>query len=374
MTIDRLTDAIGMIDDRFIAAAKNRSAHRHRHITRIAAVLAAILLIPAAVWGGVHALGHMHASSGGAAVYLGMVTNGGCIYRKGHDYYAYTPQSSSQRIITNAGDKVQIVGSSVYYSDRGGTSLYRFDTNTGKSRALYTVDGTESRLVFTVQLSGNVIVGVIDKEKEQQDEFLIDGDTGKVLRRLSYRVSIADAEDMGTTYFEIYRGKTNPLIVRRMPKSEGSKKYGIYVNGTEMLGNGIASYPFPSFWGGNLVFECYPTSRDETVDERYYFIVTAYGGFVEESVLAEEGTPEFSYVDIADNYWYIDEGELYILHGNGKGTATREHIQKDADIPLYFMSTDGHYVYSVDSPTANTQQCWVYTGGELHLIDDDITD
>ena len=258
----------------------------------------------------------------------------------------------------------------VYYSC--GRTFGVVPHETGKREVLYRSGlFTSSFVRHTLQPDGTVILTIYDRRAEQQEELLLDGKSGEVLKTVMERT---DYDDVDILYSESHYlvGERELTLV---PTEVSPHDYDLQEHGHSILPEGVTvqSLSAAQYFGDSLRFICaYP----EKYREGSIFFVRPDGEdtflIIPANHYYHNGTAEY----LMDVQYTGDDYEVWCLD-----TMTNESwaLAIGEGPTIYSIETDGEVVYAC-VPWDDYQALWKVVRDEagrpaaLELLDEDILD
>ena len=382
MNREQLFEGIGGLDEALLVRSEGRAQSRERRQLKwdekirrkkrlrrwltVAACVALVILGTAEV---IDRMGYLRM---GCSAWAGTLVDGVYYYNVSHSgVWRYTPQDGSRRIVSAwEADGWQVNAYGIYYTQ--GRSLYVREHESGKKRRLYRAGLFESTDIgLSMQTDGNVVVRVYNRRKDivyEVYELLLNGVTGNVLGEVTEKVSYSEKGLLySESHFQV--GERQLILV----KEEGKEGYDLLENGESLLPEGrrLESSNWIRYYGSTLFL---PFCREKDAVSSDYLVVRPDGS---DSIL-ESGNRSFL-TGTDDFLFYLigNAGTVNTLWCMEIATGECWQVQKNREITIYDMVTDGEWMYTC-VPWSEEQVCWRLVYDEsgrpaiLELVSEDI--
>ena len=350
------------------------------------AAAACVCLVLGSTFGIMVKLGYFSAGCGG---WPGTIVNGDYYYTVPHSgVWRYTPGGESEKLLSALWMDGWLVNENGLYFDRG-RSLYRKDLTTGKIQRLYTASLWEcSHIGFSLEEDGTIVLTVYDKRRERQQQLLVDGLNGDVLKQLSDWVDYSEIRYGDSDGYQMYEyrwytcGDDIYELVYTTDRN-GDASDDLLLNGESVLPHGWYAVfrPRQDDLNGNLLVDVYTGRKEDYWKTQKTLLIRADGTT---ALLEYRGydtaTPDGRYLFFARSIDAVVQGsELANSPIGCCDTETGEvwPLAMDAETDVYDMTSDGQYLYT-SAPWADEQACWRIKQDEsgrpaaLTLLDADI--
>lgn len=359
MNREQLFEGIGGLDEALLVRSEGRAQSRKskqikwdektgrkKRLRRWLTVAACVALV---ILGAAEVIDRMDYLRMGCSALAGTLVDGVYYYNVSHSgVWCYTPQDGSRRIVSTWEEDGWLANAyGIYYTQ--GRSLYVREHESGKKRRLYKAGLFESTDIgFSMQTDGNVVVRVYNKRKDTVYELLLDGVTGNVLGEVTEKVSYSEK---GLLYSESHFQVGDRQLI--LVKEEGKEGYDLLENEESLLPEGrrLESSNWIRCYGNTLFL---PLCREKDAVPSDYLVVRPDGS---DSIL--ESGNRFFLTGTDDFLFYLigNTSSVNSLWCMEIATGECWQVQKNQEITIYDMETDGEWMYTC-VPWSEEQVCW----------------
>ena len=376
---EQLFECIGGLDEALLARSEERAKFqeskqlkrdkRTGRRNRLRRWLIAAACMTLVILGTAEVIDRMDYLRMGCSAWTGTLVDGVYYYSVPHSgVWSYTPEDGSRRVVSAwEEDGWQVNAYGIYYTQ--GRGLYVREHESGKKRRLYKAGIFEcTYLSFTMQVDGDVIVRIYNRRKDTIYELLVDGITGDVLGEVTEKVSY---NEKGLLYSEAHFQVGDRQLT--LVEEEGKDGYDLLENGESLLleGRRLEGSYCKKYYGSTLFW---PFRKGGDNVRSDYLVLRPDGNdsiFESGNRSFLTGTDEYLFYLIGNN------DELNSLWCMEVATGECWQVQKDSEITIYDMETDGVWMFTC-VPWSEEQVCWrlVYDEGgrpvAVELISGDI--